>query len=247
MLEIEDVSQFAKGVAERYSAFSLSLMGLYGKALDGYSPLSVRARSTFARQASNEALTAAETLSEHLHKISREVSVQAISDVAGSTLSIDELSTITQAVLEAATAVSDSIYTQMKRDIATVENMYRKLVIKTGMMSRANGWSQSASFMAARQSQNVRFRFMDRAGRSWDSKRYVHTAVRGHLLNIYNDVTLYTLTQNGEKMARLRDQNDVMDKYEFLIVSDGSNKTTYQDIINSGIIHPNCSLLATKS
>lgn len=248
MLEIDDVSSYAKTFAEKYGAFPLSLMGLYGKALDGYTPLSVRTQSAFREQASSEAIKTSASLSKYLFEQSNAVALQAITDTIDDIIDSAEREFILDAVKDATATVAAAAAHQLTKDVATVRKMYQQINIRTKMISAQNGWAEGASFIAAREGQNAKFRFMDRAGRRWDSERFMTTLARGHFLNIYNDVALYALSNVGQRTAKFRSANEAVDGYRFSITGHhgGENLESYQDLIDKGVIHPNCSLLVSR-
>lgn len=115
----------------------------------------------------------------------------------------------------------------------------RRFALRVEMLARSRGWEQRAALVRLREQGRADFKLsiVDRAGRSWEAHRYVHTLVRGHYLAVFNETTLFALAENGHETARIVAPGKSYDGKRIAIVEAGE-LPSYESLIPE-YFHPN--------
>jgi hypothetical protein len=104
-------------------------------------------------------------------------------------------------------------------------------------------WDKSAGNIGGR-------RFVDRGGKEWANSRYLQMLVRTTMQRASRDIQIDTLTDNGFELGRIsRDAGDpcpICEAWEGAIIrlagsgQGGGRFPTYQQSLDAGMWHPNC-------
>jgi hypothetical protein len=249
-MEVTHVDRLAQATADRYGAHLLALGGLFAKVIDGPNPVSEKARNEFRAEATDLTLRFALDESARVRRASKEVALSAVSDAqaalgsAARALSDEQRMMLLGLVGDAAEDVTARLTAQLRDDVRTTHKRLRNFAIQVDMLRSQRGWSLAASIIGVRERNkgDVRYHFVDRAGKRWQSDRYIRTLVRGAYLTIYNEAFLYLLGVSGKTLARVigPEAGRGNDGVIFAFVNDGKNEPlpTYADI-KPAVFHPN--------
>ena len=236
---IDKISNQAKFRNESY------LLALKG-AVTGLTQSKVSRKNEIAKTLiSNFVSFEAETLYEQSAKLAELAYSDAMRDIGA----IGEVSeTLKNHVKANATSTLISLSAQADRDSDKSLRVIRGILIQTGILSRAKGWSASAAFTAVQKKEaNVaKFSFVDRSGKLWSSSRYMFVLLRGHYLNVYNEVYLYALAEKGVFEAFVNQENKEHKHHglNFNILLSETGELTYAEI-EAEVFHSNAKALVS--
>jgi hypothetical protein len=130
------------------------------------------------------------------------------------TMTTSDAKDLSKLIAESAIALKLAYQNQMRSDIeAARADLFRYMLMVVRRVDA--GTSQIAAKIAANQS--VRFSFVDRAGKKWNSERYVATVTRSEIIKaIYFSFMLAASSKNAEALKLSNDEVvalSVVDKY----------------------------------
>jgi hypothetical protein len=228
---------------DRNDFFLLGLKGLLAESLD--SPRSVGSLASTTLRLKAKDLTNAYTLeeSEILVKESASLAEVAYADAMRDMQRVGEPSSfLREFVMEEVKQVLTSLSGQATRDAGQAERKLRSISMQVGMLLRQREWKRSAALIAVRsqQANQMKFNFVDRSGKSWDSSRYVFTVLRHHYVRVYNEVYLYAMAEYGKTVAYVKheDPDHAWNNLKFGILSNNDGLTTYAEI-EKEVFNPN--------
>jgi len=246
------IDDLAYRASERSRTFTLALSGVVLQALNGLESAQRSAKKMFAERSESLFVSHFFNEQEHLSKGSATIAAVAYSDAMISLDRDDQFSeddSLNSHVAEVVEQVNQSLTAQVHRDYNQAKKALRDVSLQVDMMTRSRGWKRSAALIAIRQqnSQEIKFSFKDRSGRSWASDKYTYTLLRSHYLSIYNEVYLYALTQGKIEVAHVKheDANHKHNGLRFSIAPSETNESDYFSIAPS-VFHPNSRALVSR-
>lgn len=146
--------------------------------------------------------------------------------------------------------VAMQLLAQVLRDVTLLRQKMQRVALETFAASRSRGISQRSAMIEYRigNSTEFDFSFYDRAGRKWNSRKFVRSIWRHTLLSAYNETVMLTLADHGISRARVVHE-DVNADVHNTVISFGANTThaTYSEIVEA-VFHPNSNaILAMES
>lgn len=147
---------------------------------------------------------------------------------------------------ESANDVQVAMLAQAQRDARSASKYLRDYTMDVDRLLASTNYKYASALIAVAQRKgSPGFTFMDRAGKSWKSERFIEVLMRSHLFSVYNDSFLYTLSWFGVTAAHVRNSGGNSDGVKFSI--DGQDKTlpTY-DSLKKTVFHPNSSAIVKK-
>lgn len=149
---------------------------------------------------------------------------------------------------ESTRAAYDKVDAQARFDAEAIIKKFSDISMQVVLLSRQKGWSTSASIIAvkSKMSADTRFRFLDRAGRSWDSTAYIKTVTRQHFLLTYNESYLFSASSRGTNKFKVvtKDIGHTNNGVKFLLAPTDEDAETYYDI-RERVFHPNSNALVS--
>lgn len=137
--------------------------------------------------------------------------------------------------------LTHEIAVQIERDIAFLRNSLRTTYLHVNMAARAGKVPLRAALMQYRlgNAAELQFFFHDRRNQRWPSRRFIRSVWRQHLLNVYNEVVLITLSEHGVDTAQIN-HPDPKSQHAGTVISLDSNTElpTYAEL-KSVVFHPN--------
>lgn len=250
-MKIERVDELAQEAASRYRTFSLAIRGLYETTVAGRGATFGGARQSFQ-------IRAHELLSEHARREKSITQVQtdvltsesvsdAYSDMGASILGQNTSVSILSATMQAMSDMLELLESQLSKDASAAKKALRDFAIKVDILRQQRGWSMSASQIAVREStKSPKFQFIDRAGRRWNSERYVHNLIRNHYLSVYNESYILAALSLGQDTLTLRAPEKPDLAFRIMDSSENLELPTYGDLIDRGVLHPQSNYLVGK-
>lgn len=228
---IDRIDSYADGLAGRYNAHLMSLEGLLRRYVEQPNLDSQSQRDAFRDDLwFQSAIFSNDELSRLRTEFWATVTPES-----------HEHESFVRASEVALASVLDSFASQMRRDSDVIVKYLADMSLRINMTQRQRGWSRSASIVAVKQEFNsdIKYSFVDRSGKHWDSTRYIRTLVRGALLTAYNESLLYVAAMSGKNRAYVHNANTEHKAHgtSFLITPTGEGQT-YNDI-RGAIFHPN--------
>lgn len=134
-----------------------------------------------------------------------------------------------------------AIILQTERDVAGVRQALRQSALEVELAALVQGISRDAALIQKRAVEPVAvgFTFLDRAGRNWQSQKYIRTIWRQHALTAWNETYLTMLAEHGIPLAEV-DHPDSSSEWVgkvFSILPD-SDWPSYAEI-RAEVFHPN--------
>lgn len=131
----------------------------------------------------------------------------------------------------------------------TIKKDLRDIATRTFQRASVEGLSRKEAYKLIKDevlSKHPDFKFIDKAGRSWDSRKYFEMLARTVLANTRRESYVQTLINEGQDLAKISVHNakDACKNWEGKVVSlTGAKKgyPTLQEAIASGeVFHPRC-------
>lgn len=242
------LTQFISGeadlAADRYGAMIQAFRGMYSRALDQShfgSPKQMTDVSVGAYAIAGVYLNAEwQLITDASTAVALEAQRATLEELSAA--SSDDLS---QAVSEHAdqsdVQLSQEISIQIERDISFLRTSLQRTVLSVNMSARAQQLPARTALMQLRISpaNELNFLFIDRGATKWPAQRFIRAVWRQHLLAVYNETVLLTLTDHGIDTAEIAhtDPKAPVNGME-ISVNAGSALPTYAEIRNE-IFHPN--------
>lgn len=128
---------------------------------------------------------------------------------------------------------------QLSRDIATMKRAIANVGIRVDMAQRAGARHDDIVARVINDRTPVDFRFVDRAGRSYSSSKYMRDQYRLHLLMTVNDGFLFAMAEAGVDQVEIRNPNP-QNKWDGVVIAvhEGEgNMQSYYDVRDE-VFHP---------
>ncbi len=168
-------------------------------------------------------------------------------------LSAASVITLSEAISEHANEsdahLSREITIQVERDIAMLTHTLRKTILSVGMAARAAQIAPRQALMQHRvsASNELSFVFLDRSASKWPSLRFLRSLWRQHLLAIYNETVLLTLSDHGIEQAEVQHTDEKAPVHGMIIsIVEDPELPSYSDIL-SDVFHPNSEAILRKT
>jgi hypothetical protein len=148
-----------------------------------------------------------------------------------------------------AAVLTESMTTQAIKDLrfATVDT-FRQASIEGWTANETHARLQASWDRASGNTEGKRF--IDKGGKEWANSRYLQMLVRTTMQRATRDIQIDTLAENGFKLARISsDSGDpcpICEAWEGAIIQiagsgqGGGRFPTYQQSLDAGMFHPNC-------
>lgn len=226
---------------ERYAAYTFGLLGMAGQVLNGPDPTAPRERNAYEFGARRLSLRFASDERASLERQTLWIAQRALESVPEAILNLEQANLLRERLLGAAEITSDALIAQAGRDANVPKGVLMQLAIRTDMLKNQPGQTKSAALALVRQQTDklLEFKFIDRAGRRWDSLRYIETLVRGHYLTTYNETVMYVLAANGHEIGQIVSDNQLVNGVHFRFAGAAiDDLMTYEDM-HASVFHPN--------
>jgi hypothetical protein len=140
---------------------------------------------------------------------------------------------------------------QIGRDAATTVAFLRRLATEVDILTISQGWSRSASIIAARSRDmsGPTYSFLDRGSHHWRSDEFVGLLLRQRLLHLHNERQMAVAAMSGDNKVRVvhSDPNHRHHHKELRIFDNGFDEDVplYKDL-ESSIFHPRSRAMVVK-
>lgn len=234
----------AEAAAQRYGTLVESWRSLYQRALDAHDFGMPRVIARVEREAYELAHRFLADETAHIERATGQIAL----DAQGATfaeLSVTDADEFTEAVSdhlsEAESYLNRELAIQIERDIAFLKLSLRRAMLQVSIAARAQRIATRTALIQYRigNAQELHFFFHDRGNQKWPSRKFVRAVWRHHLLAVYNEVVLLTLSDHGLEEAEVRHLNPKSDVHLMRIaMGAGTSLPTYAEIRNE-VFHPN--------
>ena len=133
------------------------------------------------------------------------------------------------------------IEVQIERDIAFLRLSLRSIYLHVTMASRANGLPLRAALMQYRigNAADLNFVFRDRRNQRWPSQKFIRSVWRHHLLSVYNETVLITLSDHGVDTAQINHSDQKSPHHGTLLSIDSNSELPTYAELKPTVFHPN--------
>ena len=236
----ELIAGYAKECVTRYRAFISELSGELHRTLNSNSPTSPRARYDFEMRAKGLAKEMIRAESVMARVMADTLITKAVGSIE---LSREDVLRLNDAKNFAIRQTLAGLEAQAGRDAYVPNNVLIRLAIETEMLSRTSRVTHVDALLRMKKTFGndlMKFTFVDRAGRKWDSLRYVETMIRSLLLDSYNEAAMFAMSTRGINQAKISSPNKDYDGMRFRFVeNDVKGVLPIYSEIKSVIFHPN--------
>lgn len=234
----------------KFQAFLDAARGVLSETLSGPTPTSQMARNRLAERLSPLVLDYCQTEIDRVEDLTLHVAQTAIADALQSVgkrrYQARRDASLLDFAKESAHDVQLALIAQAQRDSRMVSKYLRDYALDVDRLLASSGHKYSSALIAVSQRKGSPvFSFMDRAGRNWQSGRYIETLIRSHLFSIYNDSFLYTLSWFGIESARVSNSGSKYDELMFAIGDSDDGIPTYESLKKT-VFHPNSLAIVAK-
>lgn len=139
--------------------------------------------------------------------------------------------------------LDQNVRTQLERDIISVDKTLREFSIRSLLISKGRKIAKkdALAWLRTNTTVNPKFDFMDRAGRSWASEKYIRGVYRHTLLLTWNYSAMLTMAARGVSEARIA-YPDETHEYHGTVISLAEEGTMITwDQVKDDVFHPNSS------
>lgn len=230
---IQRIDAAAAAFSGRYNAHLMSLEGLLRRYVN-----SPNMDSESVRLGVRFAITQMALLFVRVESVRFSEEILSVSRTAAG----DEMdSSLEESLNVQVTRSVSSFASQVDRDASAIIKHFNDLSIRSVMFSRQKGWSRSASITATKKEfdKEVRYTFLDRSGKSWESLKYIKTLVRGRLLETHNESLLYAIAMSGKNKAFVKNTDEFHKSNNVRISITPSDKYDTYESVKSKLFHPN--------
>lgn len=240
----ETLSARAGAAAMRFELLCYSWQSLFSSALSseqfGYADHPTRVgRDAFA-------------LAEQFMREEHEMIARIITELAESAhqttlreLALDDSVKLSNAALEHTSAsaeyLANAIIALAQTGVQQLRQSVQRAQLEVHMLARAGKQSERHALIQFRlaNQDSLHFISFDRAARRWSSPVLVRTLWRQALLNLYNDIVLLTLVENGFERAGVYRPEDGRWAQYGVVSPSGSEGTISYEQARAEIFHPN--------
>lgn len=144
--------------------------------------------------------------------------------------------------------LASEIAIQIERDIGALQVALQRTNLQVSIAARAHGVSLRAALVQYRMgnASDLHFFFHDRRNQKFPSRKFVRSVWRHHLLSLYNEVVLLTLSDHGEISAQVRHANRSSEfDGQIVAMSAGSEQPTYAEV-RDAVFHPNADAILER-
>jgi hypothetical protein len=242
----------AESAANRYGMLVEGWRSLYGAALDQSHFGSPKQLAEVTAQAYGIARTYLASEEAQIESDSAQYALEAqrvTLEQLGSKAQ-DELSDVAGEHLNALNDyLSHEIKVQIERDIAFLKHSLQTTFLNVRMASVANNLPLRTALMQYRigNASELHFFFHERRNQRWPSRRFIRGVWRQHLLSVYNETVLITLSDHGVDTAQIS-HPDPKSEYAGMMLSIDSNTElpTYAEL-KPVVFHPNSDALLGRA
>jgi hypothetical protein len=244
MTPTQIMTQDAEAAGARYGMMVDGWRALYGAALDQSHFGSPKQLADVTAQAYGLART---YLAVETAFIARESDAYALEAQRATLdeLGSDAATELSGPASEHLSALNDylthEIKVQIERDIAFLRQSLRSTYLQVQMASRANKLPLRSALMQYRigNSAEIQFFFHDRRAQRWPSRRFIRSVWRQHLLAVYNETVLITLSEHGVDTAEIRHLDPKSQHHGAkLSIDSNTDLPTYAEL-KPVVFHPN--------
>lgn len=237
----ERFSAVAQAAADRYLEMIYAFRAAYDGAVARHDALTPRAAEVLTGELYRIGRVHVATETQIIERELAQTVSDALRDVT-SALAVTDTDDIEKAVSDALSASHEhlrrEVSAQVERDITTTIKRYRDLGLAVEIETRASGWQRSAVIARRRLAQpTLRHYFKDRSGRRWPSQRFIRSAWRHAMLDLYNEVVMHELATRGETEAIVWHPDRNARAFGQIVSLTGEG-VAYEDI-RDDVFHPN--------
>lgn len=244
MITNEVMSPLADQAAARYGMLVDAWNGIFKEALGRADLGSARSFSRVALDAYGLAQVFIASENERNAEALKNIALAAFTATTES-YGANVTSALPDAASEALSAAIEhlrlEIAVQIERDVAFLVQSLRRQALQVVIAARSQRLPMVTAILQNRigAGENLKFLFLDRSGARWSSRKYVRTAERLAMLNLYNDVSILTIAEHGDTEAAIQHLNPEAEVHEMrLAMSPNGTLPTYTEI-RADIFHPN--------
>jgi hypothetical protein len=242
----------AEAAAQRYGLLVEAWRGLYNQALDAPDFGTQRQIEAIVAQAYEIARTFRNSEEDHIALVSTQIAERARRETLDALASTDTRE-LTDAASEhlgdAESYLLHEIAIQVERDIAFLKQSLRRTYLQVALAARSRDLPTRTALLQYRigNATELHFFFHDRGNQKWPSRKFIRGVWRHHLLSLWNEVVLLTLSDHGLEEADIAHANPGSHVHGMRIAMASNSKwPTYAEIRNE-VFHPNSDALVVPA
>lgn len=165
--------------------------------------------------------------------------VEQIKSEARTTFNTELPDDVLMLVEQETASFAGAMSSQHARDADEALRFVRRFLIEVSRLARQNEWNPIYAAMQARESNRAQGGYLDRAGRRWDSERYIEVVTRTFFTDLFNEIGRALLLGRGDTIASVSSENPRYDGVTVALTRSEERADFNYEQSREAIFHPN--------